>query len=369
VRSSDTWLVNHMVHNQTITPENVWITYEIDFVPAGTPTAQRMKAARPVWMDVQAGSAYPVFDVKRRTGGRDRRFTYPDEAARSPYANGPRLNEWKAKVDGTLVFAVGHVHPGGLWTDLDLVRGARSRRVFRSEAKYWDPNGPVSWDMAMTATPADWRVGVRKGDTLRVSATYETRRASWYESMGIDLVYMAVGEKGPDPFRRKIVTRGRVTHGHLPENENHGGEPTGLADPRKLPDGQTLGTEVGIAAFQYLPGGFGMPGSSQNPPVVEQGGSLTFHNLDWPALGTMHSVTGCAAPCTGSTGISYPLANGPVDFDSRNLGYGPTGFTAAANEEAWKTPADLKPGTYSYYCRIHPFMRGAFRVKSKNPMR
>jgi plastocyanin len=368
VRRWEAWLMNHMVHNQTITPENVWITYEIDFVRASSPTGKRLKAARPVWMDVQAGSAYPVFDVKRRTGGRDRRFTYPDEARTDPYGSGRRLNEWTAKADGTLVFAVGHVHPGGLWTDLDLVRGTRARRVFRSEAKYWDPNGPVSWDMAMTATPASWRVGVKKGDRLRLSATYETRRASWYESMGIDLVYMAVGEKGPDPFRRRtrIATRGRVTHGHLPENENYGGEPTGMIDPRTLPDGQTLGREVGIAAFQYLPGNFGLPGSMQNPPVVEQGGSLRFHNLDWPAIGTMHSVTACAAPCTGSTGISYPLANGEVDFDSRNLGYGPTGFTAAANEEAWDTPKSLDPGTYSYFCRIHPFMRGAFRVKGKS---
>jgi hypothetical protein len=29
---------------------------------------------------------------------------------------------------------------------------------------------------------------------------------------------------------------------------------------------------------------------------------------------------------------------------------------------AWKTPKDLKAGLYTYYCRIHPFMRGAFRV-------
>jgi plastocyanin len=26
------------------------------------------------------------------------------------------------------------------------------------------------------------------------------------------------------------------------------------------------------------------------------------------------------------------------------------------------TPTDLDPGTYTYFCRIHPFMRGDFRV-------
>ncbi|MEA2405779.1 MAG: hypothetical protein QOE08_2426, partial [Thermoleophilaceae bacterium] len=29
----------------------------------------------------------------------------------------------------------------------------------------------------------------------------------------------------------------------------------------------------------------------------------------------------------------------------------------------WDTPKDLPAGTYTYFCRIHPYMRGAFRVK------
>jgi plastocyanin len=28
----------------------------------------------------------------------------------------------------------------------------------------------------------------------------------------------------------------------------------------------------------------------------------------------------------------------------------------------WRTPKGLPQGTYSYFCRVHPFMRGAFRV-------
>ena len=75
----------------------------------------------------------------------------------------------------------------------------------------------------------------------------------------------------------------------------------------------------------------------------------------------MHSITGCSAPCARTSGISFPLANG-FQFDSANLGFGPPLFTAAANRDTWETPASLKPGTYTYFCRIHPFMRGAFRV-------
>ena len=35
----------------------------------------------------------------------------------------------------------------------------------------------------------------------------------------------------------------------------------------------------------------------------------------------------------------------------------------AANRLDWSTPDNLGPGTYTYFCRVHPYMRGAFRVK------
>jgi hypothetical protein len=54
-----------------------------------------------------------------------------------------------------------------------------------------------------------------------------------------------------------------------------------------------------------------------------------------------------------------------VRFDSGNLGYGPEGRPAATQRITWKTPKGLKPGTYTYFCRVHPFMRGAFRVANK----
>ena len=57
-----------------------------------------------------------------------------------------------------------------------------------------------------------------------------------------------------------------------------------------------------------------------------------------------------------------PLANG-AGFDCGELGFGAAGLTAAANTDTYRTPADLQPGTRTYFCRIHPFMRGAFRVR------
>jgi plastocyanin len=421
VRANDSWLMNHMVHNLTPNQDQVWITYEFDWVPADSDLGRRLKPVRPIWMDVQNGSAYPVFDTLRGSGG-DGRLTYPDEAP-GAYGQGRAKNEWTVDRNGTLVSGAGHLHPGGLWTDLSLIRpGTRTfdvaghrrlhdqvvrehkrghkrlkrvskrkraaeherlhRRLdtmhrrghrglekvrdsvdlFRSEADYYDPNGPVSWDMSMTHTDRDWRVGVKKGDRLRLTATYETRRASWYESMGIMLLFMA-DEAGPDPFESQPDTHGEVTHGHLAENGNHGGEETGLPDPAKLGDGPAT-TRASMANFVYVPGDLSAPGFLGSPPVIRPGQRLRFDNGDSPQ-NVYHSITACRAPCNRSTGISYPLADGEIQFDSGQLGYGPPGFTAAANRSDWATPAGLKAGTYTYFCRVHPFMRGAFRVSGQ----
>jgi plastocyanin len=80
---------------------------------------------------------------------------------------------------------------------------------------------------------------------------------------------------------------------------------------------------------------------------------VTLHNGVW------HTITACKAPCDRETGIAYPVANATVQFDSGELGKaGPP----TSGNLTWQTPGTLAPGTYTYFCRIHPFMRGAFRV-------
>ena len=117
-----------------------------------------------------------------------------------------------------LVATGGHLHPGGLWTDLYLERGGRKVRLFRSRAKYFEPAGAVSWDVAMEVTPAEWRVGVKAGDVLSVNATYDSKRASWYEAMGIMQVAFNPGGSGPDPFATDVDVRGPA-HARPPERE------------------------------------------------------------------------------------------------------------------------------------------------------
>ena len=136
--------------------------------------------------------------------------------------------------------------------------------LFRSVAKYFEPAGAVSWDVAMTGTRLDWRVKLRKGDVLRTTATYDTKRGAWWESMGIMVAYMADGRTGHDPFKKRVDYKG-PTHGHLPENNNHGGA-TGLPDPRKLPDGAEYPGNLDIVDFKYQFGDLSLPAPAAARP-------------------------------------------------------------------------------------------------------
>jgi plastocyanin len=399
-KATDRWRLDQMIHNQLPLATRVRLVWDVDFIPASAPLARSVKPVIPVWMDVRGGESYPVFNTFSGTG-KNGTFTYPTDA-KTPYGGHTPLNETRVPFDGTIVSAVGHLHPGGLYDTIELVRrGAtlpkakacrrealdiadtrsastcvsatpgtvpHSVRIFRSQAHYYEPAGPVSWDVALTASRPDWRVRVHKGDTLRITTTYATRNISWYENMGLALLFVAPGDRtGVDPFASAVDWRGVLTHGHLPENNVHGGAPASIVDVRKLPSGP-LTSEVRIKGYTYMPGDLNLLGQAGSRiPTVRQGHSLLFVNQDQPGY-EWHSITACAVPCNRSTGIAFPLSNAPAatQFDSGQLGIDPMPMgphsSPATNTMRWRTPTNLKPGTYTYYCRVHPFMRGAFRV-------
>jgi plastocyanin len=354
---TQSWVMNHMIHNLYPNPTDVFITWDVDFLPDTAAAAANIKPVTTQWMDVSGPSRYPVFDATRHTGRKT--FTFPDQAAPGARGLGAE-HQWVVPSDQTLVWTAGHLHPGGLHTDLTITRGGRTVRLFRSNAHYWEPAGPASWDVALTASKPDWRVKVRQGDVIKVSGTYDVSHASWWESMAIMFVarYAGTDVGGVDPFTDHLDTGGLVTHGHLRENNNHGGgKSAGLPDARSLLSRHAKGP-IAIAGFVSSSGDLNAGGRI---PTVRRGAALTFVNKD--ASGNIfHTITGCRAPCDGAAGIAYPLANGPVDFDSGELGVGPAGSTAASGRIRWSTPKSLPDGTYTYFCRIHPFMRGAFRV-------
>jgi hypothetical protein len=239
---------------------------------------------------------------------------------------------------------------------------------------------------------------------ITTTATYDTSRATWYEVMGIMVVGVTDQQVagGVDPFSGgQIDQSDYLTHPRLPENVDRGVREAnpGLHNPIRERVGPYKDRVV-IKNFTYSQGDLSSPGKQGRPPAVPQGTSLSFVNADAPLTERFHTVTACRAPCNLTGGIGYPLANGPRPFDSGELGYGPTISSAlyptggsgdvpispvvdtptdkancagvpglvgqiasgCIGTTVYQTPKNLTPGTYTYFCRIHPFMRGAFRV-------
>ena len=213
-----------MIHNLTPTATQVKMVYEIDFIPDSSPAAAKMKPARPIWMDVESGKIYPVFNVMKNSG-KNNLFTYPNDDPNAYPAGTRQRNAWTADRDGVLLATAGHLHPGGLHTDLWLERnGAKVRaakcgrfktakaakkclakaprgrgdkvHLFRSKAKYYEPAGASRGTSRCRPTRPNWKVAVKKGDVLTTTATYGTKRAAWWESMGIMVAYMADEAEG-----------------------------------------------------------------------------------------------------------------------------------------------------------------------------
>ena len=446
VKPTDTWLLLYMVHSAVQQPMEVYITYDIDFVPKAAGDRLGLKKSYPIWFDVRP-SGYPVFNVQRDFGGADGTCTWPTEecAAHDPFGkkivgqgqpgNGkgtdwtfPKPGEELGLIEnfngGTIVGLGGHLHPGGLRNTIDLVRpgntvrvkkkikrkGKKPRtkyvtvkkeqaRIYTGEAVYWDRKDPMkgggpptSWDFSMRVTGLpDWGVHVKPGDIIRSNAVYDTTIQSTYENMGIVVsLFVPNGPDGKpqapgvDPFttpldtssgcksggirakKTRLCDKGIVTHGHLEENDNFGGA-QGKWDFRT--GSQT--DRVGIANFIYAPGDLSMI-SMTGVPTVKLGSELTFTNFDGPVI--YHTVTSCKFPCLGPTGTAFPLSDGQtskgrnLDYDSSELGFGTPVIGPAKQTLNWSLPvtreAGFEPGEIStYFCRIHPGMRGAFEVQ------
>jgi plastocyanin len=335
------------------------------------------------------------------------------------------------ELSGTLIGLGGHLHPGGIRDEVSLVRKGKEKTIFISDALYWDTKKPGhigaqpnSWNLSMTITgaPLGWKVKINKGDVLRLNALYDSELASWYEGMGIVVAYVAPDDKqkpaGVDVFSpgvtidrgvpagaptpkgqwlqgstfspsrctpnltgaaKRLCIRGMVTHSMVAESSHTGGCPAGGCPALTKKEGQLV-TDIHSAGFTYGEADLGVI-EQTGIPLLKVGQQARFWNED-AAARIWHTYTRCKEPCTGQTGVDYPIADGgsgkfgdPMDFDSGEIGYGLL-FEPAKSQIGGNDPYDEKwlqdatywtftpkaTGTFTFWCRIHPSMRGAFKV-------
>ncbi|HEX9775184.1 MAG TPA: hypothetical protein VGB83_06360 [Actinomycetota bacterium] len=279
---------------------------------------------------------------------------------------------------------------------------------------------PNSWDLSMTGQIAGaagngraksgWKILVQPGDELILNGVYDTQYGSSYDQMSIVMSWLTPGYESDaiDPFsddvifdagwaggpalasrppglpeaidvgcvpgtipsgenagKTRLCLRGNVTHGSMPSRQNHndcvmtGNCPAiNPATDAGLP---LANTTITMQGFNY--GQLDMA-VAQSIGVTEIAGGTTlmFYNPDTAPM-MWHTITSCPAPCTGTTSASYPYpASGdtPVDFDSTILCVGLGCSTVGTTEWEFTVPED--PGIYTFFCRIHPTMRGVFEV-------
>jgi plastocyanin len=276
-----------------------------------------------------------------------------------------------------------------------------------------------SEDFQMEVSHPAWRAPIRKGDRIRITGIYGNKNNAWYDVMTHQGIYIDPQQPPRDgckPYlvgglqeqkvtykkvkrkkvvrvkvrskkssrkgskrarktqykrvvktywvKKKIVTGIDVTDGVMnrPWHDHHGGVcgvegwPACDRPEAKHPPGK-LTNEVTIANFLYTPGDMSLSGEDGAPPRVKQGTSLRFTNLDQFLL-IRHSVTTCKWPCNGRYTANYPHPDGI--WDSKTLGWDP--IDGGEMNPAASTPSNLSAGKYAYFCRIHPWMRGAFEV-------
>jgi plastocyanin len=351
-----------------------------------------------------------TFDVPRQPKG-DGRWNTTFDMKRPD--GSPRPVEWVATVDGTMIGTGSHVHPGGLTVLTENMgskenpcrndgRGTGGTLMLKSDIV--NRNAPFSEDYQMEVTRPSWRAPIHKGDRIRITGVYENKRSAWYTAMTHNGAYIdekeppkgrckpyLVGEDAKKKVRVKVKSKkgrkgkrgrkgrkGRKSRirfvkrridptagvpnrdwGHHADTwcgKKFGADPCEPAFKSPPAPGPPA-SRVTIANFQYLPGGRGAPGDMGLPPTVKQGDTISFFNGDQQA-NIRHSVTTCPYPCNGRYVSNYPWADGV--YDSGTLGF--DAIDGGTPNPVASTPPDLPVGKYSYYCRIHPFMRGEFHV-------
>jgi plastocyanin len=377
----------YMLHNKTAQNMVGYVVLDVTFKYG---TIEQLNATGREHRDVSGVLFGRTFDVPReRKGDGLWNTTYDMRTSEDK----PRPIEWTATIDGTMIGTGSHVHPGGVTVLTENMgskenpcgndrRGTGGTLLLKSDII--NRNAPFGEDYQMEVTRPSWRAPVHVGDRIRITGYYANKHAAWYTAMTHNGIYIdeaeapkgrckpyLVGKDAKKKVRTKV--KGRIVKRPLDPTEgvpnrdwmHHADSWCGKkfgADPceppfKDAPEPGPPASRVTIANFQYFPGGRGAPGDMGRPPTVKKGETITFFNADQQA-NIRHSVTTCKYPCNGKYVSNYPWADGV--YDSGTLGF--DAIDGGTPNPVAESSPKLPVGKYSYYCRIHPFMRGEFHV-------
>jgi hypothetical protein len=366
-------LMIYMLHNKTNQPLVTWITLDVTYIQ-GSPAELTKKFGRP-YHDLTGVLFGRTYNVPRQPKGDGLFETTKDQ--KKPI-------EWVATQDGTMIGTGSHLHPGGIRTIVENMgsasnpcpndhQGYGGTLLLRSDVMY--RKSLYSEDYQTEVTNPAWRAPIHKGDRIRITGLYENKYSAWYTAMThegsyIDPLQPPIGRCKPylvGPTAKKrvhgkliSVTAGVPNRPWGPLHDLWCGRRYGKAacePPFKARVPGVLTNTVTIANFIYHPGDRSLTGAQGGATRIKKGTSLTFINADQPLL-IRHSITTCMWPCNGRYVSNYPRADGV--WDSGTLGYDPV--DGGTPNPIAHTPKDLPVGKYAYFCRIHPWMRGAFEV-------
>lgn len=414
-----------MLHNKTSTAMVVWLEGRFEIVWGSREEIKAATAAdpaHPLWGSdgipasnhIASGIDFrPLLPVLHgdtfqvpKTGGM---YTYPLDVGPGDPNVGTATGRiqagvghlWTAPTDGMIVIGAGHLHPGGtevIVSNLgsqaspcasgsDGIPGTTIASIdayYRMEQAV-DSTPVPGRDLAMSGSPYfpseefqmgitqnGWRAYVRAGDRIAINGTYDTSEHAFPDAMSFFGFYMDTEE----PVAPAQACTAELTDSPgAPADQVAASQPNRLWDPHPSalfcnpcddPEGAvtTLGqwtNLVTIGAFVYAPGNLGTT-EATGVPWVNQGESLTFVNADWAEALVRHSITSCAFPCNGGYYANYPFHDGT--FDSGSLGFTPVEtYERGSDAPVWTLDtSDLEPDIYSYYCRLHPTMKGSFAV-------
>lgn len=317
MKADDPLYMVWMLMNHRGVKDDVMIRYTVTYE---TDTSAPIKPVRPLWMDVVNCKADPVYDVPG--GGK----------AGSVHE---RKYEYTVPESGRIVAGGGHVHGGGIETEISQP-ACDNREIMTSKPAWGMPDHPFytvrpilhePGPISMTGWLSSQGFPVKAGQRIRLTSRYDNARPHM-RVMGIHLVYLAPGEVtedcAPPPTDgvdiQPAQVRGEQFRTKTPKFTVPltGVDSKGRAVTISRPPGKTRSLKSG-ATVRAKDSFFSIPN------VALSKGS----KLNWSfASPSLHNVT---------------LANGPRGFSSGNL------------NDGRKFGVKFKvPGTYRLMCTLHP---------------